>query len=219
LTSAFENGDEKGYNSIVHHLIAYSDHVTTESEKQEDYITSLKMMRGHLIRFRSELETIINSGNIENKNILETLELIFSKFHIVARQLRQRHDNRDTLSVENEYDVQDLLHAILKIFFSDIRPEEYTSSFAGTHRRMDFLLKDERTVIEVKMTRKTLKNKKVSEQLNDDIITYKSHNYCDTLVCFIYDPVGWINNPVGFENDLADQSTDKLKVKAYIFPK
>lgn len=219
LTSAFDNGDKKDYTSSIPSLIAFSGHIITESEKQEDYIESLNLMRDHLIRFRTEIETIVNSDKIEDKNILETLELIFSKFHIVARQLRQRHDNRDTLSVEDEYDVQDLLHAILKIFFLDIRTEEYTPSYAGNHRRMDFLLKTEKTVIELEMTRKNLQNKKVSEQLNDDINTYKTHGDCDTLVCFIYDPDGWISNPVGFENDLANQSTNEIQVKVYIFPK
>ena len=164
-------------------------------------------MNRHLIRFKSEIQTIIDNdiNDInDDKNILETLELIFSSFHNVVRQLRQRHGNRATIDINDEYDVQDLLHAILKIFFSDIRPEEYTPSYAGNHRRMDFLLKTEKVVIEVKMTRETLKNKKISEELNDDIITYKSHNDCNILVCFIYDPDGWINNPVGFEKDLLD---------------
>ena len=176
-------------------------------------------MRRNLIRFRSEVETNVSGKIIVDENILEKLELIFSNFHNVVRQLRQRYDGRDTISVDDEYDVQDLLHALLKIFFLDIRPEENTPSYAGTHRRMDFLLKTEKTVIEVKMTRATLKNKKVSEQLNDDIIVYKSHNDCDTLVCFIYDPDGWISNPIGFETDLSDQTSDDLQVKAYIFPK
>ena len=117
LTSAFENGDRKGYTSSPAFFIASTGHTPTESEKQDDYISSLHRMKSHLIRFRSEIQTTINSDIIEDRDVLETLELIFSKFHIVARQLRQRHDDRNTLIVENEYDVQDLLHAILKIFF------------------------------------------------------------------------------------------------------
>lgn len=218
LVSTFENGDEKGYSSEPMIFMA-SGLQRSESELQSNYISGLNMMREHLIRFRSEIETCLGNEIIEDKNILETFGLIFSNFHSVARQLRQRYNNRDTISVNDEYDVQDLLHSILKIFFSDIRPEEYAPSYAGTHRRMDFLLKSEKTVIEVKMTRKSLKNQKVSEQLNDDIMTYKLHNDCDMLVCFIYDPDGWINNPVGFERDLANQSSDDLQVKAYIFPK
>ena len=213
-------GDEKGYKSSPLNLIINTGHIVSESEKQDDYIYGLNLMKGHLISFRSEIETIINNNIIEgNKDIFGILELIFSNFNSVARQLRQRYDNRETLIVDDEYDVQDLLHAILKVFFLDIIFEEYTPSYAGTHRRMDFLLKTEKTVIEVKKTRKTLKNKKISEELNDDIIAYKLHKDCDTLVCFIYDPDGWINNPVGFENDLTNQSTDELQIMVYIFPK
>jgi hypothetical protein len=218
LESAFENGDKKGYSSSPLLFMA-SGLERSGSGKQSHYISGLNIMRGHLIRFRSENKTIINTDIIQDKNIFDTLELIFSNFHKVVRQLRQRYNNRETISVNEEYDVQDLLHSILKIFFSDIRPEEYTPSYAGSHRRMDFLLKTEKTVIEVKMTRTSLKNKQASEQLNDDIITYKSHNDCSTLVCFIYDPDGWISNPIGFETDLSNQSSDDLKVKAYIFPK
>lgn len=78
------------------------------------------------------------------------LERIFMRFYKIARQLRNRHDNRQTLSIEDEYDVQDLLHALLHLYFNDIRPEEWTPSYAGKSARVDFLLKNEKTVIEVK---------------------------------------------------------------------
>ncbi len=32
---------------------------------------------------------------------------------------------------------------------------------------------------------------------------YKTHPDIDTLYCFVYDPDGWIDNPVGIENDLS----------------
>ena len=82
------------------------------------------------------------------------VEKTCARFHLVAKQLRDRHDARNTLDIEDEYDVQDLLHSLLRIFFDDIRPEEYTPSYAGKSSRMDFLLKGYDTVIEVKMTRK-----------------------------------------------------------------
>jgi len=150
---------------------------------------------------------------------IQTLELIFSKFHSIVRQLRDRHNNRTTLEVEDEYDVQDLLHVLLKIYFHDIRSEETTPSYAGSSKRMDFLLKSEKVVIEVKKTRKTLTAKEVGEQLLVDIATYSEHPDCNFLVCFIYDPEGIIGNPVGLENDLTQQSNDNLNVVVYIFPK
>ncbi|WP_246327533.1 hypothetical protein [Candidatus Competibacter phosphatis] len=103
-------------------------------------------------------------------------------------ELRTRHDNRSTLDVKDEYDVQDLLRGLLQLFFDDVRPEEYTPSYAGKSTRMDFLLKDEATVIEVKMTRNGLGAKELGEQLILDIAHYKSHPNCRELYCLVYDP-------------------------------
>ena len=149
----------------------------------------------------------------------EILRLLFLKFHLVARQLRNRHSSRPTLDVEDEYDVQDLLHSLLKIHFSDIRPEETTPSYAGGAKRLDFLLKDEQIVIEVKKTRKDLNDKKIGEELIIDISTYNSHPDCKKLFCFVYDPDGRINNPSGIETDLQKLSSDKLEVRIFVYPK
>ena len=76
------------------------------------------------------------------------LEQICSRFHLIARQLRSRYAGRPTLDVQDEYDVQDLMHALLCLHFVDVRPEEYTPSYAGKASRMDFLLKQESIVVE-----------------------------------------------------------------------
>ena len=87
---------------------------------------------------------------------------ILNRFHQVVIQLRDRYDNRETLDVADEYDVQDLLHTLLTLYCDDIRPEEWTPSYAGTSSRQDFLLKNEKIVIETKKTRKGLNNKELS---------------------------------------------------------
>ena len=84
---------------------------------------------------------------------------------------------------------------------------------------MDFLLKSEKVVIEVKKTRKSLSTKEVGEELLVDIATYTAHPDCKTLVCFVYDPEAYIGNPIGLENDLAKQSRKDFKVIVYIYPK
>jgi REase_DpnII-MboI len=65
-----------------------------------------------------------------------------------------------------EYDVQDLLHALLHLYCDDIRTEEWTPSYAGASSRMDFLLKKEKIVVEVKKTRQGLDAREVGEQLS-----------------------------------------------------
>ena len=80
--------------------------------------------------------------NEEKTDPQQVLEQLFNRFHKVARQLRTRHNDRNTINISDEYDVQDLLNALLQIFFDDIRPEEWTPSYAGSAVRMDFLIKD-----------------------------------------------------------------------------
>jgi REase_DpnII-MboI len=145
------------------------------------------------------------AGNLDKpseQSPLLLIEQICSRFHLIARQLRSRHGGRPTLDVQDEYDVQDLVHSLLCLHFIDVRPEEYAPSYAGKASRMDFLLKQESIVLELKMTRSGLGAKELSTQLIEDIERYKTHPDCQALVCFVYDPAGLIPNPRGIEADL-----------------
>lgn len=167
-------------------------------------------------------------GQVQTQMSLETfpamtdsfvlVKSICTRFHLAAKQLQERHEKRPTLEIKDEYDVQDLLHSLLRVHFDDIRPEEWTPSYAGGAARMDFLLKTESIVIEAKMTRKGRGAKEVSDELIVDVARYKEHGNCKTLVCFIYDPEGLIKNPRGIEHDLAKLSDPRLQVIAIISP-
>jgi len=155
--------------------------------------------------------------NFSNANPLDKISDICTRFHLITKQLRTRHGGRPPLIVEDEYDVQDIFRALLALHFDDIRPEEYVPSCAGASSRMDFLLKREKIVVEIKKTRKGLTEKEVGEQLIVDIERYSGHPSCETLVCFVYDPDGWIANPTGITNDLSRQG-EGLEVRVIIAP-
>jgi hypothetical protein len=161
-----------------------------------------------------ELSTVVDTG----QHAVELLERICLRFHLVARQLRQRREDRDTLDVNDEYDVQDLLHSLLHLGFDDIRPEEWTPSYAGKSSRMDFLLKREGIVLEAKKTRAGLGGKEIGDQLLVDIARYQGHPACKTLFCFVYDPEGRISNPRGLEADLT-RTEGNLTVRVFIVPR
>lgn len=169
--------------------------------------------------WKSKKAKIADNGKSTNKDDVLILETIMDKFHLIVKQIRQRYDDRTTLDVQDEYDVQDLLHSLLKIYYDDIRTEEWNPSYAGSSTRSDFLLKNEKIVIEVKKTRKTLRTKQLGEQLIIDIAKYKIHPDCNLLFCFVYDPDGYINNPIGIENDLKQDKKEEMKVKVKIIPK
>ncbi len=159
-----------------------------------------------------------NKSEKKESSTIDILLQIFEKFHISAIQLSKRHDNRQTLNINDEYDVQDYLHALLKIYFNDIRPEEHTPSYAGASSRIDFLLKDEKILVEVKFATTKLKDNKIGEELIIDTERYKNHPDCESLFCFVYDPNFNIKNPYGLEKDLSGKK-DKMDIKVFIYPK
>ena len=154
---------------------------------------------------------------VNNQYGVQALLRLLDRFHQVVIQLRDRHDDRETIDVVDEYDVQDLLHALLRVFYDDVRAEEWTPSYAGSSKRQDFLLKSQKIVIEVKKTRKGLGNKELGDQLLIDIGSYKSHPDCKTLICFVYDVENRVKNPRGFENDLS-KMTDGVDVHVIVRP-
>ena len=146
------------------------------------------------------LQTSITSLTVEKgTEPLIFLKRLFSRFHLVARQLRERYDERQTLDINDEYDVQDLTYTLLRINFDNIRKEEWTPSYACGSSRMDFLLKNEGIVIETKKTRTGLTPIELANQLIVDIERYQKHPDCKMLLCFVYDPEGRIANPEGLE--------------------
>lgn len=151
------------------------------------------------------------------KDAVALIETICRRFPFLVKQLGARHDKRPPLLVNDEYDVQDLLHGLLRLHFDDVRPEEVTPSYAGSSARMDFLLKSEKVVVEAKMTRKTLGQKEVVSQLTEDVARYRTHPDCQTLVCFVFDPGGFCKNPVALENDVSTNAQG-FAVKVIVAP-
>jgi hypothetical protein len=152
------------------------------------------------------------------QDTLQIIELVCNRFHRFALQLRRTPHKKQVipqLYIENEYDVQYLLRAILSLHFDDIRPEEPTGSSAGSSSKADFWLDDEKVVIETKHTRDSLTNKQLKIDLNTDIGDYQKIGNCQTVVFFIYDPENRIENPEGFEKDF-NQDLRKNHLECWI---
>jgi hypothetical protein len=177
-------------------------------------LESLASIQGRLPLF----PVVPTARQSDTQDAVSLIERIARRFHRISRQLRQRHGGRSTLSIADEYDVQDLFHALLCLFFDDVRAEECTPSYAGGAARVDFLLKAEQCGVEVKKTRQGLGAKEVGGELLEDIGRYSAHPDCKNLVCFVYDPDGHIANPDGLERDLS-RRTNEVDVRVIVVPK
>jgi hypothetical protein len=211
----YNNADNSSYGFIDAIKLNISENDDNQKRVVDRYISWFHHQRDILSSIPSIVEAKANYT--ENANPIDLVCNLCERFHLIARQLRANRKDRSLLDVSDEYDLQYLFHALLYLHFSDIRPEEWTPSYAGSSARMDFLLKPEQIVIETKMSRKGLGAKELGNELIEDIARYQAHPDCKVLICFVYDPGGLIANPRGVENDL-NESCKQITVQVFIRP-
>jgi hypothetical protein len=134
------------------------------------------------------------------QHVDEVISVVVHGLRRAMHPLTYRRKGAEQLRFANEYDVQDLLHALLRPWVQDVRPEEYTPSYAGKSTRMDFLLPAHELVIETKCVRDRLHAKNVGDELFLDIGHYAAHPTCKKLWCVVYDPEHFLTNPEGLRD-------------------
>ncbi len=164
------------------------------------------------------LAAVVTSREQPTLDPVDALRKVCLRFHAVARQLRLRKDYRSTLEVEDDYDLQDLLCALLKLEFDEVGTDEWTPPYAGGSTRTTLLLNRDRLAVVAKKTRSGLTTKELAEQVAADTAHYASHKPCAHLFCFIYDPEGRIGSPTRLETDLTSVS-DSFTVDVLVAPK
>jgi len=158
------------------------------------------------------------NSSVAETNHLSITKKVCQRFHVVARQLRLRGEYRSTINVEDECDVQDLMHALLRQHFDDIGTDEWTPSYSNGAPRTTYLLDHDRLAIVVKKTRTGLSRKDLADQVRADVERYRNRGRCAHLLCFVYDPEGRIGNPRGLESELCTTS-EHFAVDIVVAPK
>jgi hypothetical protein len=172
---------------------------------KERFINPLRQQHQYLV----EALARFGSSSITT-DALELLQKIGRELPTTFSILESGHRGRTGITVDDEYDVQHILHALSVLHFEEVEPEEPTPTMAGGSSRLDFLLKQERVAIETKMMRTGLSRNKVRHELASDIVYFRAHPNVDALFILIYDPKRKITNATGFENDLFSDSDDFL---------
>jgi hypothetical protein len=144
----------------------------------------------------------VHEDPMKPAGIDELLEVLLKGLRRARHPLTHRRKGAQPLSFSTEYDVQDLLHTLLRPWVADIRPEEFTPSYAGSSTRMDFLLPKHNIVIELKFVRDRNHAKKIGDELIVDIDHYQRHPDCERLWCVVSDQDHLLPNAEGLRTDL-----------------
>jgi hypothetical protein len=225
LVELFDSDEiAKEYNAIPRMVLTGTYRSTERAEQHQKRIDRKIKWFKELARridnhFPQAGEAVANLTSRETLSGLDKVDLLCSRFHAVVNQLNQvkrRQKSPSRSCIRSEYDVQELLHALLWIFFTDVRREDPVPQRAGASSRTDFVLKKEAIIVEVKKTRSNLRDNQVGKELIVDIERYKARNDCKLAFCFVYDPDHFIKNPAGLEE--LSRSEGELTVKVVVLP-
>lgn len=181
-------------NNVIDKLKAeeFYQEIKYSKEKTNENINSAKEKT---ISFLCELKENIENKEIkfENRNDFseEYANLIISKIlsnfykHIEVMYNSTPHAKAgikkellDKIKIKNEYDVQRILYSIIKPIFPEARVEVSDDTV-----RYDIFIEEYSIVIEVKCSRGSMTERKLTEEIGSDIFHYKYKN----LFFFIYD--------------------------------
>jgi hypothetical protein len=125
---------------------------------------------------------------------LSALETLLRRLPRAIRQLRSRQGHRPPFRVEDEHDLEDLLRALLPLYFDNVRPECRTPRYAAD-TRTDFLLPEEGLSVLVKQVQVAGRASSFDDQVQEDVAYYARQRFAGTLVIFLYDPEGRVREP------------------------
>lgn len=143
---------------------------------------------------------------------LKNLEIYLENFYLFLESLTEylpdkratiEHDTLKKITIQNEYDLQHLLYAVLKPLYPGIRKEVSKDSGIGTVR--------EDVVLEAKCTRDSMTLKKLIEEIEADIVHYQEKN----IFFYVYDKKKIIKETKNF-NDYFNKQFDRKTVKLFV---
>lgn len=200
LKAVNENGDYEGLE------IPSASRIEGVSKDLDNLITLNNLFYEFLAnRYTKDVDGLAGDQP-DNTDIdgIRKVERIFDRFDVVANQLRDRSRGREPLVMDDEYDVQYLMHALLRLYFDDVRDETYLSRVANKSPRIDFLLEQHEIGIEIKRASTTRPVSDLLSELAEDKEVYRKDPICDTLLVFIFDPERTETNPAEIEKDLSE---------------
>lgn len=163
------------------------------------------------------LDSEVGGDGAVASDSMAILSSIGEHFSDYVRPLtKRRRSGKNPFKIENEYDVQDLIEAALRLHFEDVKPEEPTPSYASKFSKMDFFLPDEGLAIEVKYVRDKGHAKVIGTEIIDDVARYDERPDCTGLIAYIYDPHHHIVNSPGVKKSLEKRQIKGNPISVYI---
>jgi hypothetical protein len=126
------------------------------------------------------------------------LERLLRRLPETIRQLRDRHQGRPTLRVNDEHDLTDLLRAVLCLQFDDMRRETRTPRYTDG-MRSDFLVGPDHVAITAKVVDELATESTILTEIEEDTAYHGRRSACGGVLVLVYDPEHRLHSPERLE--------------------
>lgn len=142
--------------------------------------------------------------------IVEILKRIPFASHSLTKKRRQGHP---VLKISDEYDAQDFVYSILRMFFDNVRDEETTPQTGGKGAyKGDFYLENENIMIELKVAKGNHGVREIKDEIAADQAHVRGFSWVKDLIVVVYDLEGVIAD----KRALAEHLNGDLKTTAVV---
>jgi hypothetical protein len=121
---------------------------------------------------------------------IDLLDRLLRRLPRVGRELGRRE--RAPLVVRDDRDLDDLVRALLPVYFDDVRPEARTPPYSPTTRTA-FFLADYGAIVVSHLVGRGVAEADLAARLEEEMAEYKNRGRA--LVVFVYDPEGRLPDP------------------------
>jgi len=125
---------------------------------------------------------------------LTAFERILRRVPRMVRELRNRQGDRPPFRVEDRRDLEDLMRALLPLWFDNVWPQARTPSYSAT-THTDFRVDSEGLMVVVKLVRAAGDDARLTAEWQEDVQYYLTQASCRTLLGFVYDPLARLPDP------------------------
>lgn len=147
---------------------------------------------------------------------IELVVRLCKRLPAAARILANRRSGKTPFSMSDEYDVQDLMHSILRAYVKHSVTEEPMGKIAGVrHGRADIAIEDLQTIIEAKFVRGPDDQRRLVEEYSNDLLLYTKWPSLKHLIFLIYNSQD-LRDPEAFEKLEGPQNVNGVEFNVYM---
>ncbi len=172
-----------------------------------------------------KMKTCINDtilclqGEEDDRILPDTLERVidnfglylYNMFSVVPDKKASLTENvLRQITIQNEYDVQHMMYAVIKALYPSARREVY-DDIGYVSDRYDIFIEELDAIVEIKCTRKDHSENKLFRELGEDAFFYK----CSKLIIYVYDKNSVITDVENFVKSLERKDTGK-EIKVFV---